>query len=106
MNLRTMIYSLREMLAVNDNGQMRIDYVGNKYSLHLKDIQSDVDVFNRLLQKAAELNDTALLEQAVSLYTGDYLEEEGWLWAEPKKVMLLRKYLSALKRIKESKNKT
>lgn len=106
MNLQTTIYSIRKMLCVNYNGHIRIDYVGSKYSLHLKDIQSDVDEFNDLLQKAAELNDTALLEQAISLYTGDYLEEEGWLWAEPKKVMLLRNYLSALKRIKENKNRT
>jgi two-component SAPR family response regulator len=60
-----------------------------------------VDKFESLLQKATEQNDTALLEQAVSLYTGDYLDEEGWLWAEPKKVSLHRKYQSALERVKE-----
>ena len=100
MNLQTTVYSIRKVLGINDNRQMRIDYSGSKYSLHLKDTPNDVDEFESLLQKAVDSNDTAFLEQAVSLYTGDYLEEEGWLWAEPKKVMLHRKYLSALERIK------
>jgi len=101
MNLQINIYSIRKMLGASDTSQVRIEYGGSNYSIQIKDVLIDVDKFESLLQKASDLNDTALLEQAVSLYTGDYLEEEGWLWAEPKKVLLQKKYQSALERVKE-----
>ena len=105
MNLQINIYSIRKMLGSSDTAQVRIEYAGNNYSIRLKDALTDVDKFESLLQKASGLKDTALLEQAVSLYTGNYLEEEGWLWAEPKKVALQRKYKSALERIKKDKDR-
>ncbi len=102
-NLQTTIYSIRKALGIADHGQIRIDYAGSSYSLHLQEAISDVYRFERLLLEAYGLNDTTMLEQAIGLYSGDYLEEDGWLWAEPKKVLLERKYQLALQRLKQNK---
>ncbi|MDT3698407.1 MAG: response regulator [Thermincola sp.] len=99
-NLQTAMYSVRKLLKADEGCRIRIEYVGSHYTLHMEEALTDVDKFEGLLQKAAASNDAAVLKQAVNLYAGDYLEKEGWLWAEPKKVALRKKYMFAIQRAK------
>ncbi len=105
MNLQTIIYSIRKTLGTHPDGRIRIEYGGHHYTLYINDAWVDVDQFEKLLQKARDLKDAALLEQAISLYKGDYLEEDGWLWAEPKKVVLQKKYQFAVQKLSELKKR-
>lgn len=95
-NLQTAMYSVRKLLKADENCRICIEYVGSHYTLHMEEDLTDVDKFEGLLQQGLASNDAALLKQAVKLYSGDYLEKEGWLWAEPKKVALRKKYISVL----------
>ncbi|ATW26145.1 response regulator [Candidatus Formimonas warabiya] len=100
MNLQTAMYSIRKTFGAAEKEQLEIKYAVNKYTLTLKDAVIDVDQFESLMQKARDSKDITYMEQAIKLYTGDYLEEEGWLWAEPQKLLLRKKYLTALQKIK------
>lgn len=100
-NLQVAINSIRKTMD-DGTGKINIEYSSNKYTLHVKDIFIDVNEFECLLKKSKHSKDSTYIKQAIELYLGDYLEEEGWLWAEAKKIMLRKKYLSALQSIKKN----
>ncbi|MTV48291.1 response regulator [Heliobacillus mobilis] len=102
-NLQTSIHAIRKTFLIRYADHLSIEYSGNSYMLRLKDVIIDVEQFEDLIKKAEESHDRAFLEQAVSLYGGDYLEEDGWHWAEAKKVWLQRKYLAAVQELKRNK---
>lgn len=102
-NLQTAMHSIRKTVNTSGVGLVRIEYTSNTYILQISEANIDAEQFESMLKKALELNDKSCLKQAVNLYTGDYLEEEGWLWAEPKKVMLRKKCLAALNRLRDNR---
>lgn len=99
-NLQTAIYSIRKTFATYKNHQISIEYAGNSYILNVQNVYIDVVEFDNEIQKAMDLQDKAFLEHAVRLYKGEYLAEEGWIWAEPRKEELRKKYVFALQRLK------
>lgn len=99
-SLQTTIYYIRKNLASYNCEGISIEYSGNNYLLRIKGAYIDSEEFEQLIVKASELKDLSYLYKAIKLYSGNYLEEEGWLWAEAKKQALRRKYITALKKIR------
>lgn len=104
-NLQTTIYSIRKTLETEDGEKIQIEYAGNHYILHVQDVFIDVEEFENLLQKVKDFNDKSYQEKAINLYKGQYLAEDGWLWAEPKKIMLHKKYIDILENSPKEKMK-
>lgn len=99
-NLQSTIYSIRKVLREYDSREISIKYIGDNYLLCIKDVYIDTIEFENLLQQAIEKNDEILVNKALNIYKEDYLEEEGWLWTEPRKQELRKKYIICLKTIK------
>lgn len=53
--------------------------------------------FEDILVQALEPGDKSLLRKSLSIYKDHYLEEEGWLWTEPRKQELRKKFASGLR---------
>ena len=100
-NLQTTVYSIRKILRDYDNYEISINYTGSSYILSIKDGVIDVIEFEGTLERALDLQDTILLRTVLRMYKGDYLEEDGWIWAEPKKEMLRKKYIIAVRTLKQ-----
>lgn len=101
-NLQTTIYSIRKTLGEYDNREISIKYAGNNYTLHIKKVCIDMIEFENTLEKALDLKDITFLKSALRIYNGDYLDEEGWIWAESRKELLRKKYTAALKNLKRA----
>ncbi|WP_160689739.1 response regulator [Clostridium sp. C2-6-12] len=95
-NLQSTIYSIRKVLREYDSREISIKYIGDNYLLCIKDVYIDTVEFENLLQQAIEKDDEILVNKALDIYKEDYLEEEGWLWTEPRKQELRKKYTIAL----------
>jgi two-component SAPR family response regulator len=98
-NLQSTIYSIRKILRDYNSREVSIKYIGDNYLLCIKDVYIDIVEFENMLRQALALDDKSLLKRALSSYKEDYLEEEGWLWSEPRKQELRKKYESGLKAI-------
>lgn len=99
-NLQTAMYSLRKTVGAWSGDRVRIEYAGNNYALHIMNIRIDADEFENIIHKIARFRDGVLLKQAVKLYAGDYLEYDGWIWAEPRRELLQKKYIWALMQLR------
>jgi two-component SAPR family response regulator len=99
-NLQTSIYSIRKTLEKYNNYEISIEYSVSNYILNTKKVWIDVVEFETILQKAIHLKDINLLKNGISIYSGEYLDEEGWMWSEPKKQELRKKYKIALENLK------
>lgn len=99
-NLQSTIYSIRKVLREYDNGEISIRYAGDNYILDIENVHIDVVEFEKTLGQALELEDMALLKEAVNIYKEDYLDEEGWSWAEPRKEELRKRYIGCTANIK------
>lgn len=91
-SLQSTIYSIRKILREYESHEISIKYVGDNYILCIKDVYIDTSEFEDTLEQALDLDDKALLRKALSIYKDHYLEEEGWLWTEPKKQELRKKF--------------
>lgn len=91
-NLQSTIYSIRKTLREYASHEISIKYVGDNYILCIKDVYIDTIEFEDTLGQVLDLKDKALLRKALSIYKDDYLEEEGWLWTEPRKQELRKKF--------------
>ncbi len=100
-NLQTTIHSIRKAFGDYNSVEISIEYSGNNYTLNLKNACIDIVEFENAIQKSIEFNDTTFLEYAVRIYKGEYLDEEGWIWAEPRKEALRKKYVFASNRFKK-----
>lgn len=96
-NLQSVICSIRNVLKECGNREIVIKYAGDNYILHIEKVHIDMIEFENILKKALDFKDENLLKNALNLYKGHYLEEEGWLWAETKKEELRKKYTMILK---------
>jgi len=96
-NLQSTIHSIRKVFTEYNNSEISIRYAGDNYIFDIEKVYIDVVEFEETLGKALELQDIALLKYAVDIYKGDYLDEEGWIWAEPRKEGLRKKHRVALK---------
>lgn len=98
-NLQSTIYSIRKVLREYDSCEVSIKYVGDNYVLYVKDVFIDTVEFENTLKQALDSRDKSLLNKALSMYKEDYLEEEGWLWTEPRKQELRKKYSIGVKKL-------
>lgn len=95
-NLQSTIYSIRKVLREYDNREISIKYAGDNYILDIEKVHIDVVEFEDTLGQALDLRDITLLKNVLGIYKEDYLDEEGWIWAEPRKEELRKKYMVAL----------
>ncbi|NLL46126.1 MAG: response regulator [Clostridiales bacterium] len=87
------IYSIRKSLL--DYGisteQVSID---EDCKLILNNVKFDTDSFNESFRRAREHRSAEHYDECLSHYTGKYLEDCGWLWAEEYREVLDRQYIS------------
>lgn len=95
-NLQSAVYSIRKVLKEDASREISIKYIGDNYILCIKDVYIDEVKFQNTLKLALDSKDKNLLMKALGMYRDDYLEEEGWLWAEPRKEELRKKHIIAL----------
>ncbi len=91
-NLQVTMSRLRKVLAPFEWKQLQIAYSDDCYSLQLSGVYHDAGEFEDYLQQTA----TAALEKALSLYTGTYLGEKGWPWADQERERLRRRHARAV----------
>lgn len=90
--MHTTVYQLRKTLK--DNGiEDAILSINDQYVLNVR-VKTDVSV----LEKAMHLSENkyANLERNLQLYSGDFLEEEGYSWAIEKQLVIKRLFLKYL----------
>ena len=109
-NFHPMISHLRK--ALNRDQVIKKDFILYRESAYLLNsqyrYQVDVEEFERLLANAREAKrrgdlDSAvsMIEQAIALYRGDFLEELYYEWVEELRVYYRDLYLEALKELAE-----
>lgn len=102
--LRTLVYRLRKVLELGTNGCCSINLHNGSYSLALADdVEVDIDRFERLSRQGVSLCDnspnTALasLQEAVSLYKGEFLIECSYYdWVLPARNYYHRLYMETV----------
>lgn len=93
-NLHTTIYYLRKTFS-NLGFTNLIKYNNGQYKLEMADTDYDVAHFNYIFEKKYN-NPTAKATALLELYRGDYLENEGYHWAEDRRRELRLKIVQAL----------
>ena len=97
-NLQVTMCRLRKDIERFDKSQIYIEYTNNYYTLHILKGSIDIDDFNKNINK----DDIYSLEKAFSIYRGDFLEDEGWIWIINDREMLRKEYEKlTLKLLKE-----
>ncbi len=96
--LHTNLYWVRQILQ--KSGRNRgIFYENSAYRLEAKDIICDYLLFEELRDRVSrDAGEPAVadLEQAITLYRGDYLDHSGWEWALARREEYNREYLQML----------
>lgn len=82
-HLYGVVYHLRKLFADLDL-QVSIKNVQNGYRLNLHDTPLDIDIWEDLVQRLPQLDaDTvSAYQHCMQLYTGDYLADHDYIWAE------------------------
>jgi two-component system LytT family response regulator len=99
-NLQTTIYSIRKTLSLHNCNEISIDYKNNHYIINLKNTYVDSENFEKLFIKAFKNRNKVYCNEALKIYIGNYLDKDGWVWAEPKKQELYKKYVMLAKLLK------
>lgn len=79
--LQTSIWAIRKSFRNLGFQGISIEYHDNRYLMKLDGFDWDVIDFEKHYQVYKKSRSAEELEAALRLYTGEYLEEEGWLWA-------------------------
>ncbi len=95
-NLQVTMSRLRKVLQGFDRKYIHIIYTDDSYILKLGEAYYDAEEFEKCILTKDEQE---MLEKAVSIYGGSYLEGKGWLWAEHESEMLRQKYEQVVKRL-------
>lgn len=77
-NLQVTICRLRKLLGCVDREVIHIEFKNDCYSMHLGEADFDVPRFESLIQDGR----IGALEEALTLYAGNFLDHTDWLWAE------------------------
>lgn len=88
----TTLYQLRHALKLGGFGQM-VSFANERYVMSHEELRCDADELERLMSDDRDGSRTA---EALSLYRGDYLEEESYRWAEAKRVALRSAFIDYL----------
>ena len=101
-NLHTTVYQVRRLLK-DQVLPCRLSYVENSYRLDAPDVDFDADSWEAEVKEALQepLFDSVRLQRLKRLaeaYGGDFLEQEGYLWAEDERQRLRLLWLEAARR--------
>jgi len=101
-NLHTTVYQIRRMLKSLEVPVL-LSYAEGGYRIETVGVESEVSRWERALQEglAKPEPDLAALRELLASYKGDYLEQEGYLWAESERQRLRVKWLDAAMRAVE-----
>ncbi len=99
--LQTIMYQLRKNISEIGGSSIVIEYADHCYRLSLSNVKYDVDLFTEAYDKAFRDNPPSLdvLIRAEQCYTGQYFEEEGWIWAMGRQQDLAQKYQKVLEAV-------
>ncbi len=94
------IYQIRKTLE-NLKVKITISNFENSYVLDLHDTKLDVDVWEEKINALSTVNEKNLpqTQELLHLYTGDYLSEEGYIWAENERERLRIQWLKYIRKI-------
>jgi two-component SAPR family response regulator len=92
-NLHTTVYQVRSMLK-QIGFPVQILYQGGRYRMDLGEIRLDWELWEAALAQAVHAADAdRLYHLLLEEYRGDYLQNEGYLWAESERERLRVKWL-------------
>lgn len=90
-NLQVTMSRLRKDLGIFERKQIFVEYSNHHYSIRIPDGSIDLDIF----RENAKKEDKKSLVEAIELYTDDFLEREGWLWALDAREAFSKEYETA-----------
>lgn len=101
-NLNATTYYLRK--ALNNIG-IKECIITSKSDIWIEagKLSSDLYEFARILRENTLVNNSSIrvIENAISLYVGDYLMNRDYLWADPKRILLKKGYIEMLTKASE-----
>lgn len=102
MQLHTAIYQIRKMMKDQHVG-IEIKYHAGGYRLHMHGVLLDTEIWESQLKQAPELNgDTLEMHlELIRQYSGDYLEEHPYMWAEHERERLRMIWFDKVKLLAE-----
>jgi len=106
-NLHTTVYQIRRMLKSLEVPVI-LSYAEGGYRMETVGVESEVSRWERALQEGMTRPEPSLAElrELLAAYKGDYLEQEGYLWAENERQRLRMKWLDAAMRAVEVAERT
>ncbi|UUZ92240.1 response regulator [Paenibacillus sp. P25] len=98
--LHTCVYSIRKKLR-NLGGKHTLEFKSNGYHLDTGRLWCDADEFERLACGGMMISSHNIgeFERTANLYTGDYLEEDGFIWAIDEQEKFKGAYIQLMKRM-------
>jgi len=98
--LHTCVYSIRKKLR-SFGGKPLLEFKSNGYYLDIGSLWCDADEFERIVGGGIRVssNDIGECERIASLYTGDYMEEDGFIWALDAQEKFKGAYIALMKRM-------
>lgn len=94
-NLYTTVYKVKKTL-LSANIKFNFTFINGRYKLELPDAYIDVSEFKTITDDEIALSAASIerYKKALSLYEGNYLEENAYLWSQSKAEQYLIRYRS------------
>lgn len=101
-HLYTTIYQIRQLLS-SINFNIKIKSLDNNYILELNGVKVDVQDWEQEIEFLPPIREQTLSQylKVIDAYRGNYLEEEGYLWAESERERLRALWLSHATKVAE-----
>ncbi|WP_438431419.1 response regulator [Gorillibacterium sp. sgz500922] len=84
-NLQTAVWAIRKCLRDYGISAIQISYANDRYFLKLEDGRWDLRQYDRALTRYLQTDSLAAGMEAAELYREDYLADEDWRWANPRR---------------------
>ncbi|WP_248928305.1 response regulator [Paenibacillus hamazuiensis] len=100
--LHTCIYGIRKRLG-GIGCKHLLEFKNNSYRLETRGLLCDADEFERIAGGGGSVSPVSIgeFERVATLYTGDYMEEDGFVWAYEAQVRFKDAYIGLMKRMAE-----
>ncbi|SDZ08560.1 Two-component response regulator, SAPR family, consists of REC, wHTH and BTAD domains [Evansella caseinilytica] len=94
------VYQIRKMLSSLQLDSTIIS-VEKSYKLHLNDVKLDVDEWEKEWKELPDISVDTLpkYQKVLTAYSGDYLDEDGYLWAENERERLRVHFNDTVKKV-------
>ncbi len=90
--LQTSVYRLRKNLSEANCTQIQIEYSDDRYIVRVGDSDWDLRSFEKVHEDFCRTGSREAAQKAISLYRGEYLEGEDWLWSDISRESFILKY--------------